>query len=219
MKRTKQTESKRKPYTLTPNSFFSNDERHKIMKTCREFAELDMYKGRTTWPVRFMLVDLAMFTGLRVAEIAALKVKDLHLEGEDPYLIVSAGKGNKTRTVYFDLPLKKHLQAFLNYKHKTLTQSVEPDAPLFTGHNGNVSPPITLMKSFKKAVEVAGLRKNLSIHNARHTYATFLYHDTRNLKFVQKQLGHSNINMTSLYADILPKDNGVLAKKIQRDAE
>jgi len=177
-------------------------------------------QGRTTWPVRYMLIDMALYTGLRVAELAALRVGDLHLDSDtDPYLIVRNGKGNKRRTVYFDNVVSKHLRQFLIYKVRTLHQQVEDDSPLFTGREGQHSPPITLMKSFKMAIYEAHLRPELSIHACRHTYATFLLHDTQNLRYVQQQLGHSSIGMTSLYANILPEDNGRLANMIQREDE
>jgi hypothetical protein len=50
-----------KNYILTPENFLSWKERQQLMKTCREHAELDLIKGRQTWPVRFMLVDLALY--------------------------------------------------------------------------------------------------------------------------------------------------------------
>ena len=50
-----------KNYILTPENFLSWKERQQLMKTCREYAELDLIKGRQTWPVRFMLVDLALY--------------------------------------------------------------------------------------------------------------------------------------------------------------
>ncbi|MEE8190814.1 MAG: tyrosine-type recombinase/integrase, partial [Candidatus Scalindua sediminis] len=68
--------------------------------------------------------------------------------------------------------------------------------------------------SFKKAIVQAGLNPKYSIHSARHTYGIHLYHTTKNLRYVQKQLGHSNIMMTSLYADVLPGKNGKLANMI-----
>ena len=71
------------------------------------------------------------------------------------------------------------------------------------------------MKSFKRAIEESHLPLHFSIHNARHTYATFLLHATNNLRYVQKQLGHSKISMTALYADVLPSENGSLANKIR----
>jgi len=54
------------------------------MKICREQSDLDLLKGRQTWPVRYMLIDLALFSGLRVAEIAALKLGDLNFQEPDP---------------------------------------------------------------------------------------------------------------------------------------
>lgn len=211
---------KRKNYTITPEAFLSRKERQVLLKTCREHAELDLMTGRTTWPVRYMLIDLALYTGLRVAELAALSICDLMLDSEqDPYLIVRNGKGSKKRVVYFDISLMKHLKQFIVYKLKTLHQGVEPHDPLFTGRDGRHSPPITLMKSFKQAIETARLRPALSIHSCRHTYASFLLHDTGNLRYVQQQLGHSSISMTSLYANILPEENGRLANMIRREAE
>lgn len=206
-------------YTLTPEDFLSRKERATLMKVCRERSELDLMKGRQTWPIRYTLVDLALYSGLRVGELVALKIEDLYLEEKDPYIIVRQGKGKKERTVYIDNKLCKHLQWFLTYKDKSLHQSVTQDAPLFSGHGGNHSPTITLMKSFKSAIHAAGLRERLSIHKARHTYASFLLQSTRNLKYVQKQLGHQDITMTSLYAHILPEDNGILANSISRDDE
>jgi len=207
-------------YHIERDRFFDRQERARLLRTCKERAELDQAKGRTTWPVRYMLVDLALFSGLRVAEIADLKVGDLVLKAENPYLIVRKGKGGRKRSVYLDGDLVRHLRRYI----KQHLRSPDPQAPLFPGRESRCLPgefqhsaAITLMKSFKRAVEEAGLPAHYSIHCARHTYATFLLADTGNLRFVQKQLGHANISMTALYADILPEQNGVLANKIRRE--
>ena len=206
-----------KNYVITPEDFMSRKERQQLMKICKEHAELDLIKGRQIWPIRYMLVDLALYSGLRVSEMAALKVGDLVFNESDPFIIVRHGKGNKKRTVYIDQKLAKHLKEFINYKGRALNQSTDIESPLFAGRNGKHSPPITLMKSFKQAIEAASLPKRYSIHKARHTYATYLLHDTNNLRYVMQQLGHSDISMTTLYANILPEENGHLANKIRRD--
>ncbi len=81
-------------YKITRDKFMDDKERDKLLKFCREKAELDLMKGRITWTVRNMLVNLVLYSGLRVSEIAKLKIKDLHLdkEVEDPYLFVRNGK-------------------------------------------------------------------------------------------------------------------------------
>jgi site-specific recombinase XerD len=163
-----------------------------------------------------MLIDLALFSGLRVAEIANLKIGDIELTTKDPYLIVRKGKRGKKRDVYMDKELVNHLKTFIAWKKKIMAESVEADSPLFTGRNGKHCAAITLMKSYKRAIEESHLPSHYSIHSARHTYATFLLHATNNLRYVQKQLGHSKISMTALYADVLPSENGNLANKIRQ---
>ncbi len=211
------TNTQKPTYSITPDKFFDRDQRRKMIKTASEKADLDLLKGRTTWPVRYMLVDLAFYSGLRVGEMAALKIGDIELQAKDPHIIVQNGKGNKKRAVYIDKELAKHLKQFIQLKKKTLEESIEPDVPLFAGRDNAHVPPITLQKSFKVALKEAGLPDHLSIHSARHTYATFLLHDTKNLKYVQKQLGHSTMTMTGLYADIMPEENGALANMIKRE--
>jgi site-specific recombinase XerD len=206
-------------YKITKDKFFDREERIKLMKTCKDKAELDLLKGRTTWPKRYMLVDIALFTGLRVSEIASLKMEDLSLKTKDPFLIVRNGKRGKKRDVYLSNRLTRQLKKYIDYKKKTLNESIDDEAYLFPGRNGEKTSVFTLMMSFKRAVKEAGLPEHYSIHSARHTYATYLLHNTQDLRYVQKQLGHSNINTTALYADVLPEQNGKLANLIEQDVE
>jgi len=202
-------------YNIDREKILDFDQRSKLLKTCRDKSELDLLHGRETWVKRYMLVDLVLFSGLRVAEVANLKIGDIELTTKDPYLIVRNGKRGKKRDVYLDKELVNHLKTFITWKKKTIGEEVEDDSPLFMGRNGKHCAAITLMKSFKRAIEESHLPLHFSIHSARHTYATFLLHATNNLRYVQKQLGHSKITMTALYADVLPSENGNLANKIR----
>ena len=202
-------------YNIDREKILDFDQRSRLLKTCRDKFELDLLHGRETWVKRYMLVDLALFSGLRVSEIANLKIGDIELTTKDPYLIVRKGKRGKKRDVYMDKELVRHLIKFISWKKKSMGEEVENDSPLFMGRNGKHSAAITLMKSFKRAIEESHLPSHYSIHSARHTYATFLLHATNNLRYVQKQLGHSKISMTALYADVLPSENGNLANKIR----
>lgn len=202
-------------YKIDREKILDLNQRSKLLKTCEDKAELDLLHGRETWIKRFMLVNLVLFTGLRVSEISNLKIGDIELKTKDPYLIVRNGKRGKKRDVYLDKELVKHLKNFISWKKKSMCEVVEVDSPLFTGRNGSKCATITLMKSFKRAIEESHLPLHYSIHSARHTYATFLLHATKNLRYVQKQLGHSKISMTALYADVLPSENGNLANMIR----
>ena len=204
-------------YNIDREKILDLEQRAKLIKTCKDKAELDLLYGRETWIKRYMLVDIALFTGLCVAEIANLSIRDINLKAKDPYLIVRKGKRGKKRDVYLDKELVQHIKAFINWKKKTMREEVGDDSPLFIGRDGKHCAAITLMKSFKRAIQDSSLPLHFSIHSARHTYATFLLHATNNLRYVQKQLGHSKISMTALYADVLPSENGSLANKIREN--
>jgi len=119
---------------MTPEDFMSRKERQQLMKTCKEHYELDLIKGRQTWPIRYMLIDLALYSGLRESEMAALKVGDLVFNESDPFIIVRHGKGNKKRTVYIDQKLAKHLKEFINY-HRSFSS--------FPSHFQDIPNPVT----------------------------------------------------------------------------
>ena len=103
-------------YNIDREKILDFDQRSKLLKTCRDKSELDLLHGRETWIKRYMLVDLALFSGLRVAEIANLKIGDIELTTKDPYLIVRKGKRGKKRDVYLDKELVRHLTKFISWK-------------------------------------------------------------------------------------------------------
>ncbi|MHB8067674.1 MAG: tyrosine-type recombinase/integrase [Desulfobaccales bacterium] len=205
---------KQSAYAITRDKFMSSDEAKKLMKVCRERGALDLLKGRSTWVTRYMLAHVALSSGLRVSEIAALKMEDLFLNGKENYLIVRKGKGDKKRDVYLDSELSKHLKDYIDLKKKTWREPVQKDSPFLAGRGGKHFTTTALEISFKKAIAEAGLPDHYSIHSARHTYATIMLAKTNNLRFVQKQLGHASLNMTALYADVLPEMNQDLANAI-----
>jgi integrase len=203
-----------KEYKITRDKFLSTDDVDRLLKVCEEKAIVDLAKGRQTWVTRYMLVHLALHSGLRVSELAGLTIGDLHLNGKDVYLIVQKGKGSRKRDVYLDKQVVAHLKDYLVYKRNVLGESVGDESPFFCGRGGKHFTTTALHKSFKKALEEAKLPKRYSIHSSRHTYATVLLSKTKNLRFVQKQLGHASLDMTSLYADVLPELNQSLANAI-----
>jgi len=156
------------------------------------------------------------FGDIKATLYTKLKIEDLKLTGKDNYLIVQKGKGskngpNKKRDVYLDKEIVKHLKAYVEFKRNALGEPVNDESPLFSGRAGGHFTETALHLSFKKALKEARLSKKYSIHSSRHTYATILLSKTHNLRFVQKQLGHSSLNMTTLYADVLPELNQSLA--------
>lgn len=203
-----------KGYRITRDKFLEPEEVRQLLNVCEDKAIADVVKGRKTWINRFMLVHLALHTGLRVSEMAALTVGDLHLTGKSPFLMVQNGKGGRKRDVYMDRGLATHIKGFLSVRHEEWGLAPDPHVPLLANAKGRPFTTAALHQSFKKALEAAGLAGRCSVHGARHTYSTLLLARTGNLRFVQKQLGHASLNMTSLYADVLPEQNSALANAI-----
>ena len=169
----------------------------------------DRAAGRRKGVVRWAVIDVAMTAGLRVSEIAALKVGDVRLTGSRPLLIVRNGKGGKKRTIPLSGPtaeLKDHLADFLEWKEYA-GEPTDPDAPLFTAQFHGEWPHYTtaaLKYSFKQALKDAGIPpERYSIHCARHTALTRIYERRKDLRLVQYIAGHSDISMSAHYAVIV----------------
>lgn len=148
------------------------------------------------------MVELGLFTGLRVCEMVNLKITDVRIQEEQSFLMVQAGKGNKPRTVYFSEAFKQECLFYLQWKERRI-----PGTYLFANREGRQLSKRILQKSFKKCLEMAGLESHYSIHSLRHTYGSHLYKASgHNLRLVQEQLGHSSIRTTQIYASLMDEE-------------
>ncbi len=171
------------------------------VKTLRESAEarcvLDLKKARRQGVLTWMLVDLALTTGLRVGEIVAIKVKDIDFKRKLIKVVRLKRKKPKPESLAINNKLAVHLKEYLESR---------TTGNLFIGKRGSLKRQ-ALQVIWKRAIKRAGLPKELSIHCARHTLATHLLKKTGNLRFVQKQLGHASPATTAgFYADIAFED-------------
>lgn len=103
--------------------------------------------------------------------------------------------------------LRDHVVRFLPWNEET-GEPVGEDAPLLLSSiTGRTMTTRALQKAFKRCAASAGLSSHYSIHSLRHTFACHLYKASRwNLRLVQKQLGHSSIVTTQVYADVMEPD-------------
>ena len=163
-------------------------------------------KNGSKVPVQdWLAIDLALSTGLRVSEIANLRCGDIWADDERASLMVRNGKNGKQRIVKFGTAFKEHLREYLEWKEKN-GQDCGPDAPLLLSSNTRDKMTTrALQKAFERNARRVGIQGH-SIHSLRHTYATFLLRASGNLRLVQKQLGHSSITTTEVYADVLNPD-------------
>lgn len=151
----------------------------------------------------WFLVDLAMSSGLRVAELAGLAIEDLVLDGV-PSVVVRRGKGGKRRVVLLDPAIAQHAREFLAWK-RAQGEPVEAGNPVFwSKRTDRALTTRALQKAFKRCASRAELPERYSIHDLRHTYATHMLQASRcDLRFVQKQLGHSRLTTTQVYLHVL----------------
>ena len=185
--------------------YMSATETRQLRHTTEARAALDLQKGRQSGVVAWAVVDLALSTGLRVGEIVRLLVGDFDHRRGALTVWRTKRKPPVQQTLAVGKELRIHLAQFLEWK-ELAGQSTDPAAPLLVGKRG----PLTIrgaQQIFKAALRRAGLPPELSIHSARHTIAVHLLKKTRNLRQVQKQLGHTSPAVTAnMYADVSFED-------------
>ena len=160
-----------------------------------------------------MIIELALGSGLRVSEMANLKIEDLYLKRGQASIHVKKGKGGKDRVVDIGSILKKRILEFLEYR--TMNSPY-----LFPSERGEKMTRSGIQQVFKKWAKKSGLPSHYSIHSLRHTYATNLYKASGyNLRLVQKQLGHSSPSITQVYADVMNTDVVEALKNLELDEE
>ena len=153
----------------------------------------------------WMLIDLLSSTGLREAEAADLRCGDLRVGYGSAAIFVRSGKGGRSRTIQIPAELKTHLKAFVRWKEDKKEPTGEDDS-LFRGQRGPWTTA-AVAEAVKRVLKDCGLyEKGKSAHALRHSYAVELYRRERDLRAVQKQLGHRSIQTTQIYADTLDED-------------
>jgi integrase/recombinase XerD len=143
---------------------------------------------------------LSLYAGLRVGEIAALKIRDVATSEceirREIKLSANQTKGSQGRTVVLSGRVRSELSVFL--KVRVLSN---PDEPLIASqHNGTAFSSVTLSMLFKEIYELAGIRT--SSHSGRRTFATRLHACGVGMRTIQKLMGHKHISTTALYCDV-----------------
>nr|MBI1230516.1 tyrosine-type recombinase/integrase [Cytophagales bacterium] len=140
---------------------------------------------------RFMLM-LLYSCGLRKGELLNMRVS--HLQPERDIILIKQGKGNKDRIVRFPEMLKKEYTDFVKvYKPKTY---------VIEGRDGGKYSEQSLSEVVHKAVELAGIKKPVTPHWFRHTYATHLHEGGTDIRYIQELLGHKSSKTTEIYTHV-----------------
>jgi len=179
--------------SIDRTKYLDDSEVKKLCYTTLAWNDADLYKGRIQGTLTWLVVDVALGTGLRVGEMAELKVKDIDFKRKAIKVVRLKKKKKKSETLAISDSLVAHLKNYLGER---------ASGWLFMGKRGRLHRE-GLQRIWKNAIKRAGLPKELSIHSARHTMGFMLLKKTKNLRQVQKQLGHSSPAVTAnIYADV-----------------
>ncbi|PQV46307.1 integrase/recombinase XerD [Jejuia pallidilutea] len=137
--------------------------------------------------------------GLRVSELINLKLSDLFFEES---FIKVTGKGDKQRFVPIVATTIKYINIYKNeVRNKISIQSGYEDT-LFLNRRGKQLTRAMIFTIIKQLVEKIGLKKNVSPHTFRHSFATHLLENNADLRAIQLMLGHESITTTEIYVHL-----------------
>lgn len=144
------------------------------------------------------VLELAYASGLRISELRALRLEQLHLEAG---FVTVIGKGNKERVVPVGRKAVEALNRYLETGRPKLVTARSP-AVVFLNARGKAFAQTTLWSRIKRRVRRAGIERNVTPHTLRHSFATHLLEHGADLRVIQELLGHASINTTEIYTHV-----------------
>lgn len=143
------------------------------------------------------IILLILHTGLRSAEVANLKWRDINLTSGR--LKVVGGKGGKDRVLWVSETL---IDALIEYRGRQSDKFGEREY-VFPTRTGKTMDGKAIRKMIQTYAVKANIYKHISTHTLRHTFASDLLRETKNIRLVQKALGHADISTTQIYTHIV----------------
>jgi site-specific recombinase XerD len=151
------------------------------------------------------LLSLIYSCGLRVGEALNLKINDL--DSDRMLISVRNGKGEKDRMV----PLANNVLTLLRKYYK----EYRPITFLFNGAENETYSATSIRNVLKRAVYMSHIKKNVTPHTLRHSYATHLLEKGTDLRYIQVILGHSSVKTTEIYTHVSTKNLQAIKSPIE----
>ena len=143
------------------------------------------------------ILEVLYGCGLRVSEASGLKISCIYMKEGFVRII---GKGNKERLVPIGEMAVQAVDAYLSVRPEPADQ--DSSDILFLNRFGRPLSRVSMFTMIKKQAVVAGIRKEISPHTFRHSFATHLLEHGADLRVVQEMLGHESISTTEIYTHI-----------------
>jgi site-specific recombinase XerD len=141
------------------------------------------------------MIMTAYSGGLRVGELVSLKITDI--DSKRMLITIRQAKGKKDRVTILSLVLLDLLRTYYKDYH--------PREYLFEGIAGGTYAVRSIQNVLKRACMKAGIRKHVTMHTLRHSFATHLLENNTDIRYIQELLGHTNPKTTQIYTHITTK--------------
>ncbi|MEM0023049.1 MAG: tyrosine-type recombinase/integrase [Thermofilaceae archaeon] len=141
-----------------------------------------------------LIISLLFCTGMRVSELASIEAQDVDLEEGG---IRVRGKGGKERVVFFDSRTRELLEQYL--------RSANVDHYLFPGRKGGHIHYVTVERIVRKLARRAGIKKKVTPHVLRHSFATLSLSKGMDVREIQELLGHASLRTTQVYTHVVKR--------------
>ncbi|HEY9000593.1 MAG TPA: site-specific tyrosine recombinase XerD [Mucilaginibacter sp.] len=145
------------------------------------------------------IIEVLYSCGLRVSELTELKLSNLYLEIEFVKVI---GKGNKERLVPIGGEAIKALKLWIDHDRVHIPIKKGEEDMVFLNRRGSRLSRVYIFMLIKQLAEMAGIKKSISPHTLRHSFATHLVEGGADLRAVQEMLGHESITTTEIYTHL-----------------
>ena len=192
---------KDKKLTKNPCEFIDRPKLKKTLPDTLSFEEvtniLDItLKDKYDYRNKAML-EILYGSGLRIGELINLTLRDIDMEND---IIRCFGKGSKERIVPINDYEKYFLKLYLERRSEFLING--NNDYLFLNNHGNKMTRQGFLKNLKKILLQKGIKKNVTPHTLRHSFASHMLKGGADLRSIQMLLGHSDISTTKIYTHI-----------------
>ncbi|MBO7291570.1 MAG: site-specific tyrosine recombinase XerD [Bacteroidaceae bacterium] len=144
------------------------------------------------------IIEVLYSCGLRVSELVGLRISQLYLD--DEYICVE-GKGGKQRLVPISAQAIREIEQYMLVRAKQKIKPGEEDY-LFLNRRGSHMTRVMVFYIVRNLCDLCGIKKRVSPHTLRHSFATHLLENGANLRAIQSMLGHESITTTEIYVHL-----------------
>ena len=193
---------------IVENNVFHNVKNPKLEKKLPNYLtseEIDkLFNIRLTKPIDYRnkaMLEIIYATGARISEITSLELKQINFE---ECIIRVTGKGKKDRIIPIGNTALEALKLYVYNYRAFLVKNVTCDY-VFLNKNGTKISRQGFFKILKDLANKSGIKKEISPHTLRHSFATNLLNNGADLRVIQELLGHENLETTEIYSHLQNK--------------